>query len=195
VTRLLEEEGTMIRTLQKDRRGRVAVAAAAALAVSGGIAYASIPDAGGVVHACLLKNVGTIRVIDTAKSGLPGHCSNVETELTWNQKGEAGAPGAPGAPGAQGAQGAPGADGVSGYEVVTASEEVLGGAVWFGTVRCPAGKVATGGGFTNSPASFDTVVNASGPAFDATAWTGSVRNNGGSSVQTTVSVICIDAPA
>jgi hypothetical protein len=184
-----------IRTLQMDRRGRVAVAAVAALAVSGGIAYASIPDAGGVIHACLLKNVGTIRVIDTAKSGLPGHCSNVETEITWNQKGQAGAPGAPGAQGAPGADGADGADGASGYEVVTNSAELTAGAVWYGTVACPAGKVATGGGFTTSPSTFDTAVNSSGPALNGTVWTGGLRNNGGSSVDATVSVICIDAPA
>jgi hypothetical protein len=100
----------------------VAVSAVAAVAVTGGIAVASIPDADGTIHACMLKDVGTIRVIDKAKSGLKGKCSSLETELTWNQKGQAGPkgdkgdPGAPGAPGLKGDKGDPGAPGAPGAQ-------------------------------------------------------------------------------
>jgi len=63
------------------------VVAAAAFAAAGGIAYASIPDAGGTYHACMLKGIGTIRIIDTDKQ----RCNTaLETEITFNQKGQDG---------------------------------------------------------------------------------------------------------
>ena len=70
------------------RGRRTAVAAAAIFAVIGGIAYAAIPDAGtGTYHACMLKSIGTIRIIDPAKQS----CSaTLETEITFNQKGPKG---------------------------------------------------------------------------------------------------------
>jgi hypothetical protein len=73
----------------------------AALALGSGIAYATIPDGGGVVTACMLKNVGTVRLIDTAlpSSNLLSHCTALETQVSWNQKGQAGAPGTNGADG------------------------------------------------------------------------------------------------
>jgi hypothetical protein len=62
----------------------VVVALAAA-----GIAYATIPDGGGVYTACMLKNVGTIRLIDPSlgSSSLMGHCTSLETQISWNQQG------------------------------------------------------------------------------------------------------------
>ena len=85
------------------RRGfRLAAATLVLLSIAAGVAYASIPDAGSLTyHACMLKGVGTIRIIDPEKQ----HCSAaLEAEITFNQKGPAG-------PG--GAQGAAGTDGVS----------------------------------------------------------------------------------
>jgi hypothetical protein len=96
------------------RSSRVALGVVAGLAVTAGIAYASIPDGDGTIHACVLKNVGTVRLIDPAKSGPQAHCSSVEAEVTWNQKGQPGAKGDPGAPGAKGDPGAPGAKGDKG---------------------------------------------------------------------------------
>ena len=46
-----------------------------------------------MITACKLNNVGTIRLIDPSRSGLAGNCSNLETEISWNQKGPAGATG------------------------------------------------------------------------------------------------------
>jgi hypothetical protein len=40
------------------------LAGAAALLAAGGIAYATIPDSNGVIHACYQKSVGNLRVID-----------------------------------------------------------------------------------------------------------------------------------
>ena len=69
---------------------RFAVAALALFTVAGGIAFAAIPDADGTYHACMLKNLGTIRIIDPVKQ----HCSAaLETEITFNQKGSPGANG------------------------------------------------------------------------------------------------------
>jgi Collagen triple helix repeat (20 copies) len=278
-----------LRSMLKRRRGRLAVGAAAALAVTGGIAYASIPDAGGVIYACSLKNVGTIRLIDKSKSGLQGRCTNAENELSWNEKGQPGtkgdtgqtggtgppgapgvkgdtgapgvkgdtgdngAPGAPGvkgdtgapgvkgdtgapgvkgdtgAPGAKGDTGAPGAPGapgvkgdtgdtgpkgdkgdpglrgdtgaqgpaggLSGYQVVSASTGIVAGGIITGFLPCPAGKKAAGGGWTTTTNDQDVFVIGSGPSSDGQAWTGAMRNNGTSTSQLTLSVICISVPS
>ena len=69
----------------------IAIVAALA-AVAAGVAYATIPDAGGVVHGCVSKS-GVLRVIDT---GAGGACTTGETPLDWSQKGPAGPPGPPG---------------------------------------------------------------------------------------------------
>jgi hypothetical protein len=71
-----------------------------ALLVVGGIAYATIPDASGVIHGCYKKappnnkpapsDTGTLRVIDTDKGQT---CSPSETPLDWNQTGQQGPPG------------------------------------------------------------------------------------------------------
>jgi hypothetical protein len=81
---------------------RPAVAAlviVAALLAAGGIAYATIPDGGGVIHACYQKNQGALRVIDTDKAQT---CSSSETPLTWSQTGPQGQPGQQGPAGPTG---------------------------------------------------------------------------------------------
>jgi len=99
------------------RRGRrtvvVAGIVAIALAAAAGIAYATIPSSGSVYTACMLKGVGTIRLIDTSlpSSNLLGHCTAFETQVSWSQNGQ---PGAPGPQGPQGAKGDPGASGATG---------------------------------------------------------------------------------
>ena len=67
----------------------VALAIVGALVV-GGIAYATIPDAGGVIHGCYQKNQGTLRVIDTDKAQT---CASSESPLNWSQPGQQGPPG------------------------------------------------------------------------------------------------------
>ena len=61
------------------RRKRVLIAAAGALlavAIAGGVAYATIPGPGNVYNACMLKGIGTIRLIDKAlaSTNLMSHC-------------------------------------------------------------------------------------------------------------------------
>ena len=99
---------------------RTVVAAAAVLALAGaGIAYASIPDSGGTYTACELKGIGTIRLIDPSlgSKNLLGHCTALETQISWSQNGQpgpAGAEGPKGDTGPAGADGAPGAKGDTG---------------------------------------------------------------------------------
>jgi hypothetical protein len=157
-----------LRTHRKVLAAGVAVAALAAA----GIAYATIPDANGVYTACKLNATGTIRLIDPSlgDGSLLGHCSSLETQISWNQKGQAGAPGPlgpqgakgdpgpqgpkgdqgdPGVQGPKGDQGDPGPQGqpggISGYQIVTDSG--LSGGGYVGTsMTCPAGKKVVGGG-------------------------------------------------
>ena len=78
--------------------------------VVGGIAYANIPDAGGVIHGCYQKNQGTLRVIDTEKSQT---CSSSEAQLNWSQTGPQGIQGEQGIQGIQGPKGDTGPTGPS----------------------------------------------------------------------------------
>jgi hypothetical protein len=78
--------------MQWIRGKRLVLATVVLFALAGGIAYASIPDGDGTYHACMLKGIGTIRIIDPAKQQ---RCSTaLETEITFNQKGQPGADGA-----------------------------------------------------------------------------------------------------
>jgi hypothetical protein len=61
-------------------------AGVAALAVSGGIAYATIPGSNGVISACVAK-AGDLRVVD-AEAG--AQCKSGETTLSWSQQGPKG---------------------------------------------------------------------------------------------------------
>jgi len=82
----------------KRRAGSVSAIVVVLFGLAGGIAYATIPDGGGVYTACRLNDVGTIRLIDPSlpASALLGHCTKLETQIQWNQQGQKGDPGAPG---------------------------------------------------------------------------------------------------
>ena len=75
----------MTRT-RRFRRWALAVAAATALMAAGGLAYAAIPDAGGVIHSCYTRSSGAWRVIDT---GLGQACKSNEAVLDLYSKGGA----------------------------------------------------------------------------------------------------------
>jgi hypothetical protein len=116
--------------MNRKRRLTTAAVVLVAAATAGGVAYATIPDASNVYSACMLKGIGTIRLIDKSlpSTNLMSHCTDKETEITWNQAGQPGpagpqgAKGEAGAPGANGANGTNGADGKDGVSVTTASE-------------------------------------------------------------------------
>jgi hypothetical protein len=95
---------------------QLGVIAIAVLALGSGIAYAAIPGSGGVYTACMLKHVGTLRLIDTSlpSSNPMSHCSTTfETQVSWNQTGQQGQQGPQGPKGDIGPQGPAGADGLS----------------------------------------------------------------------------------
>lgn len=66
------------------------VALAALVLGVGVVAYASIPDASGVIHGCRKNSDGQLRVID---SDAGQTCANGWTPLNWSQTGPQGPPG------------------------------------------------------------------------------------------------------
>jgi hypothetical protein len=102
----------------RGRALRVSLIAGAVLAIAGGVAYATIPDNGNVYTACMLKNVGTIRLIDSSlpSTNLMSHCTSLETQVSWNQAGQPGPQGLPGPRGEQGPRGETGAQGPQGLQ-------------------------------------------------------------------------------
>jgi hypothetical protein len=73
----------------------------AATALAGGIAWAAIPGASGVINGCYQKVEGQLRVIDPGTDS----CRPSEVAITWNERGVAGGKGDPGAPGGDGRDG------------------------------------------------------------------------------------------
>jgi hypothetical protein len=91
---------------------RTVLFAVALLAVTGGIAIASIPARDGTLTACVNKKTGAIRAIDTAKKG--AKCKKGEKKVVWGQRGPAGVRGATGAAGPEGDRGPAGPAGATG---------------------------------------------------------------------------------
>jgi hypothetical protein len=96
---------------QLNPRTRIIAAAVAALALAGAVAYATIPDSGGVIHGCYQRNNGQLRVIDT---GAGQTCNPSESAISWNQTGPSGPQGPAGAAGPQGPAGSQGVQGNTG---------------------------------------------------------------------------------
>jgi hypothetical protein len=105
-----------MRALPSRRVGLAALIAAAVALAAGGIAYASIPDANGVIHGCYNPNgaKGTngtgLNIIDTASAS----CGKSMQPITWNQKGPTGGSGPAGTKGTTGAAGPTGPTGATG---------------------------------------------------------------------------------
>ena len=99
---------------------RFAVVSTVLLGAAAGIAYATIPDGNNVYSACMLKNVGTVRLIDPSlpSGSLLSHCTGFEKEVTWNGQGVKGDTGATGPQGPQGLQGQQGPQGPQGPQGV-----------------------------------------------------------------------------
>ena len=83
----------------------VLIAAAVAVCVGASVAYASVPDGNGVIHACYrAKSGGSVRIIDLDKGQT---CRSYEKGVTWNRTGPPGPPGASGPQGSKGDKGDP----------------------------------------------------------------------------------------
>jgi hypothetical protein len=143
-------------------------AVVACLALVGGVAYATIPDANGVIHGCYKKSGGAVRVIDSPSAS----CDSNETPLNWSQTGP------------QGPQGEPG---LSGYEVVEGEPfDADPGTVGLLAI-CPAGKKPLGGGF--SATNGDVNLYESRPLPAVNAWQVSLFLDGISAIITPY-VVC-----
>lgn len=94
--------------------------AALAAAAAGGIAYASIPDANGVIHACYSAN-GTGIPGGTPLKIVDAGCTNGQAEITWGQAGPQGPAGEKGDPGDKGDKGDPGEPGAPGISAAYAN--------------------------------------------------------------------------
>jgi hypothetical protein len=149
---------TKIRTSPRFWKTAAVVSVAGLVAGLAGVAYAAVPDANGVIHGCVKKNSGALRVIDPAAGEA---CTSAENPLDFSQQGPAGTPGpagpagaagaagpaGPAGPaGADGAAGPAGAPGVSGYQIVRAATAPSAANSQLGVATCPAGKKAVGGG-------------------------------------------------
>jgi hypothetical protein len=107
------------------KRDLLSAAAGAAVAsvLAGGIAWAAIPGAGGVINGCHQKNEGMLRVIDSAAAE---QCRSSDVPISWSARGIDGAKGGPGAPGRDGVDGRDGA-GVSVAPEAPGANCALGG--------------------------------------------------------------------
>src|SRR3954447_24020517 len=99
------------------------VATVAVVLAVGGAAYATIPDSGGVIHACYhvngdrqLAGNGSVRLIDPNGSGNKNttSCKKDEVALDWNRTGPTGPQGAKGSKGDTGPTGPKGSKGETG---------------------------------------------------------------------------------
>lgn len=135
----------------------LAISSAVALTmITAPMATADIPDSG-VIHGCLKKSGGQLRVIDTS---LGQSCDNGEVALDWSQAGNTGPPGMTGPPGAPGPAGPAGEQGPTGppgpagpnvlsqVHVVVATSPLAPSVNV--TAQCPAGEQVISGGFNVS---------------------------------------------
>ncbi len=178
---------------------RHAALAAAALALiaaaAAGIARATIPDAGGTIHACFKSQNGQLRVVDAASL-----CQKSEQPVAWVQMGSTGGQGPQGPQGIQGQQGPQGDQGssgrgVSGYQLVTATgTTATQGGTTSGSAFavCPGLTTLVGGGFQLPPSADVTVERNEGSySILGTQWEVEVWGQAG--VTFTAYAVCVDS--
>jgi hypothetical protein len=96
----------------------VAAVAVIVLLAAAGVAYATIPDGGGVIHGCFTKSGGSLRVIDAGVV----NCKSTESALNWNVAGPPGPQGQQGPTGPQVPAGPQGPSGSSHGYIVSTSQ-------------------------------------------------------------------------
>jgi hypothetical protein len=111
-----------------------------AAAVAAGVAWATIPDGSGAIHACSSLSDKSLRVVDS------GACKAGETPVSWSQDAVRGSQGPEGP---QGPQGATGPQGPAGLTYATSVADIayadpkIGG--FFKELTCPTGTKALAG--------------------------------------------------
>ena len=95
---------------------RLGIVAAILLVMAAGVSYATIAESNAVYTACKLNATGTIRLINPSlgSSSLLGHCTSLETQISWNQQGQPGLTGLIGPQGPKGDAGLAGPQGPKG---------------------------------------------------------------------------------
>ncbi len=134
-------------------KSKISVIVGTALMLAGigaGVAFASIPDSGGVIHACYQNpppaHGANLQVIDT---GAGGSCSGGMTQVTWNQTGPQGPQGATGPQGPAG----PSTAGPSGLDLIVVQGP--GNSSGRDTATCPSDHpYVVGGGFSSVSTGF-----------------------------------------
>lgn len=167
-------------------RATPAIAAGIVGLLIGGGGYAIAAGGGGTVSACVHKANGDLYI--------KSKCQRGDRKISWSKVGPRGATGAPGAAGAAGTTGPAGP--VKLDTVVSAAIANPAGAQTGGSVNCPAGEFATGGGISGSVLAQSA--NASYPLMDpvtghADGWNAFMNNTGATAGIFHVYVIC--APA
>ena len=170
-------------------RATPAVAAGIVGLLIGGGGYAIAAGGGGNVNGCVHKSSGDLYI--------KSKCHRGDRRLTWSKVGPRGATGATGARGATGAAGATGPAGPVKLDTVT-SAAIANPAMTQtgGSVSCPAGEFATGGGISGSVRAQSA--NASYPLMDpatghADGWDAFMNNTGATAATFHVYVTCTTA--
>jgi hypothetical protein len=122
------------------RKPTVALVVVVAAGLAAGVAWATIPDGSGTIHACYTPSDKSLRVIGS------GSCAKGEAALSWSQNAIQGSQGPQGPQGAQGDTGPQGSPGI--VRVTAVADEgfedpVIGG--FFKELTCPSGTKALGG--------------------------------------------------
>jgi hypothetical protein len=140
----------------------------------GGGGYAIAASGGGTVNACIHKANGNLYV--------KSKCQRGDRKISWSKIGPRGATGAAGRQGATGAAGVTGPAGPVKLTTVT-SDAIANpaGAQTGGSISCPAGEFATGGGISGSATTQSA--NASYPLLDPATghddgWVAFMNNTG-----------------
>jgi hypothetical protein len=164
-------------------RATPAIAALIVGLLIGGGGYALAAGGGGTIHACVHRANGALYV--------RSKCHRHDRKIRWNKVGQPGAAGPRGATGATGPAGPVKLD-----TVVSAAIANPAGAQTGGSVNCPAGEFATGGGISGSTTG--QAANASYPLTDPTTghndgWDAFMNNTGTTAGTFHVYVICTTA--
>ncbi len=128
-----------------DKRVRRSLTAAVVFVLAGiaaGVAWATIPDGAGTIHACSSALDKSLSVVDT------GGCPKGTAPVHWSQnaiEGAQGQQGNQGLPGDAGLQGLAGLRYASSQSGLLITDLVIGGR--FESLTCPSGQKALNGGF------------------------------------------------
>lgn len=170
-------------------RATPAIAAGIVGLLIGGGSYAIAAGSGGKVNACVHKANGNLYI--------KAKCQRGDRKISWSKVGPRGATGVAGPRGAAGAAGTTGPAGPVKLDTVTSAAIANpAGAQTGGSVSCPAGEFATGGGISGSVHAQSA--NASYPLLDpatghADGWNAFMNNTGATAGTFHVYVICTTA--